>query len=77
MATYKTKDGVDRVLPGIGRTVDGKITTDIEIQNPMFELVDDVPTGTATPPTPNVSPAVAQPTTQAPPQTQTPNPGVN
>lgn len=73
MATYKTKDGVDRVLPGIGRTVDGKITTDFKIENPMFELVED-----SAPPVPP-APAVATPAVALAPQvqTQTPNQGVN
>ena len=41
MATYKVKDGIDRTLPGIGRTVNGEITTDAIIENPLFEVVDN------------------------------------
>jgi hypothetical protein len=40
MATYRVKDGIDRVLPGIGQTVNGLITTDATIESPLFELVD-------------------------------------
>ena len=39
MSTYKTKDGSDRVIPGVGRTTKGQITTDVEIESPLFELV--------------------------------------
>lgn len=47
MPTYKTKDGIDRLLPGIGKTVDGQITTNVTIENPMFELVNtEAPTAT-------------------------------
>lgn len=41
MPTYKTKDGIDRIIPGIGRTINGQITTDAKIENPMFEIVSE------------------------------------
>lgn len=53
---YKTKDGVDRVLPGIGITVGGQIETDAVIENPMFELV----TEPVQPPAPAPLPAPIQ-----------------
>jgi hypothetical protein len=40
MNTYKTKDGSERIIPGIGRTTNGQITTDEKIENPLFELVE-------------------------------------
>lgn len=40
MATYKTKDGRDYILPGIGRTTKGQITTDALIENANFEIVE-------------------------------------
>jgi hypothetical protein len=43
MPTYRVKDGIDRVLPGIGRTVNGKITTNARIEHPLFELVRETP----------------------------------
>jgi hypothetical protein len=38
---YKTKNGEDFVIPGIGRTVKGEITTDQKIENANFQLVSD------------------------------------
>lgn len=38
---YKTTDGKDRLLPGIGLTVNGKIETSIKIENPRFVLVTE------------------------------------
>lgn len=60
MNTYRVKDGIDRVLPGIGRTINGMITTNATIENPLFELVvptpaqpaPSVPVSDAVPPTP-------------------------
>jgi hypothetical protein len=39
MNTYKTRDGEDYTIPGVGRTVDGRIETESIIENPNFELV--------------------------------------
>ena len=67
MPTYKTKDGIDRILPGIGRTKDGFITTDIKIENPMFEMVSEgeapaqaAQAATADPAAPAVTPTTSQ-----------------
>lgn len=38
MNTYKTKDGQDYTIPGVGRTQDGIIETEQIIENPNFEL---------------------------------------
>lgn len=43
MNTYRVKDGIDRDLPGIGRTVNGMITTAEVIEHPLFELQEPTP----------------------------------
>ncbi len=48
MTKYKTKDGSDRVVPGIGVTVDGVIETDQKIESPIFEQVEQTATQPAT-----------------------------
>lgn len=47
MYTYKTKNGQDSFLPGIGRTTNGKIITNKPIESTALELIeqtDDNPT---------------------------------
>jgi hypothetical protein len=68
MPTYKTKDGLDYILPSIGQTVDGLITTDQVIENPLFEEVAEAVQPVQTPvvapvvaPTPPPAPVVAPP----------------
>lgn len=65
MNTYRVKDGIDRVLPGIGRTVNGMITTNATIENPLFELVTPQPANPAAS-TPVANPAPIQPQAQTP-----------
>lgn len=69
MPTYRVKDGIDRELPGIGRTVNGMITTNATIEHPLFEIVTEPAAQPA--PSANVTPA---PTPQAAP-VQPPQPG--
>jgi hypothetical protein len=40
MYKYKTKDGSDVVIPGVGVTEDGIITTDQVLESPNLELVE-------------------------------------
>lgn len=40
MYKYKTKDGSDRVFPGIGQTVNGVIETEYALESPNLELVE-------------------------------------
>ena len=60
---YKTKDGQDYVLPGIGATTGGIIETDQVIENSNFELVNSTENQQAQAP-------VAQPAVQPAPQAQ-------
>jgi hypothetical protein len=41
MTTYKTLDGQDYTIPGVGRTVDGQITTDQTIESPLLVEVKE------------------------------------
>lgn len=60
MAKYKTKNGSDVMIPGVGVTENGEIETDIEIENPNLEKIQE-PT-----PTPIVNaPPVVQPVAEA------------
>lgn len=43
MYKYKTTDGSERVVPGIGQTVNGVIETNQVIESPIFKLVEDEP----------------------------------
>lgn len=52
MAIYKTKDGLDYLVPGIGHTVNGQITTDQIIENPRFEEVQEAQPAQAAAPAP-------------------------
>jgi len=74
MPTYKTKDGRDRIIPGIGRTINGQITTDAVIENPMFEVVADAKPAEQPVPGPAPQPAPASAHEQ-PTQTPAPTPG--
>lgn len=67
---YRTKDGQDYMLPGIGRTVNGSIVTNRPIENPNFELVEETPPVAAAPtppvaiaPVPQPAPAIPAPQT--------------
>jgi hypothetical protein len=66
---YRTKDGQDYTLPGIGRTVNGSIVTDQVIENPNFELVEDTPPA-APPATPLAAPSPVPQPAPAPPAPQ-------
>jgi hypothetical protein len=66
MPTYKTKDGLDYLLPGIGHTVDGLITTDQIIENPRFEEVQERAGSAEVQPA--AEPVAAQPAPEAQPQ---------
>lgn len=62
MPTYKTKDGNDYVLPGIGRTVEGRITTSQVIENVKFiEVTENDAQPAAVAPNPVQVAAVPQP----------------
>jgi hypothetical protein len=41
MYTYKTKDGNDITLVGVGTTVNGQIESESKIENPNLQLVSD------------------------------------
>jgi hypothetical protein len=65
MYKYKTKGSVELVIPGVGVTVDGIITSDRPIENPNLELI------TNTPVEPIVEPIVAHMTGVVPQNVQT------
>lgn len=62
MNTYKTKDGRDVVIPGVGRTVNGIITTAQTLESPNLELVDTTETNPSSAHVAGVAPQAAQPT---------------
>lgn len=70
MYKYKTKDGQDVTVPGVGRSVNGILMSSFKIENPNLELVTEEQE--ATPPASTymngVAPQSAQPT--PPPATQ-------
>lgn len=76
---YKTKDGQDYTVPGIGRTVNGMIVTDRVIENSNFELVEETAPAAPIPPTPTppVAPAPVPQPAPAPPAPQTNQGSVN
>lgn len=41
MAKYKSKDGRNYAIPGVGGTVDGIIETDEVIESSIFERIDE------------------------------------
>ena len=56
---YRTKDGQDYTLPGIGRTTNGIIVTDKIIENANFEPIEETPQPSAAPQSPQ--PVASQP----------------
>ena len=38
--TYKSKDGSEYVIPGVGRSSNGVITSETKLENPNLELIE-------------------------------------
>lgn len=67
MYKYKTKDGSEVVVPGVGQSTDGVILSEVKLENPNLELVtdQDQPVAPAQPVVPVPAAPVVQPVTPA------------
>lgn len=69
MVKYKTKDNADVVIPNVGITKGGFIETDIKIESPILELVNEA-APVAAPETPVTQVATPQVITITTPETK-------
>ncbi|MBS4040415.1 MAG: hypothetical protein KGZ81_07430 [Flavobacteriales bacterium] len=40
MYKYKTKNGKELVIPGVGKTVNGEITSSVKLNSPSLQLIE-------------------------------------